>query len=122
MNEIHQDIKEAYTEFIEKTIPYFCQKLKEIPKAIREDISIIDELHSFGINVRFLYIVRTQLLDHPYWSAALLLEIICRVLKDNLRLLLRNYMKQFCYPGEVLTTISLHYYIINYYFINFQFF
>jgi hypothetical protein len=59
---------------------------------------VILEVHSLGINIRHLGHVRVHLLN-KYWKTVLLLEMIARVVKNDLKKDLREKMHVLQQPG-----------------------
>jgi hypothetical protein len=105
-NSIHNaEVMKASQALQQKTIPDFARKLNW---AIREaidagtlaSVTITEDLHQHGINIRYLGMLETWISDHDS-RRLIYIEGVARVLKNRLRLLLRTRMRQLKLPLEV---------------------
>ena len=77
-------------------IPRFAKLLDQ--QETDKNYPVILELHSFGINIRHLGHTRFHV-TNTYWKTVLLLEIIARVIKNELKKNLRDRMHVLQQPG-----------------------
>lgn len=87
----NERVREATIHLLGTTVPDFAVWLEDNPSAIRLDqLADVTELaHREGINVRYLGLVRS-LLKSPALRSAILMELIARVIKNNLNEELRK--------------------------------
>lgn len=90
--EHNEELEEATAYLLEKSIPNFAQDLMSfevVLPAIYEDFPLIQTLHTNGINVRYLGLLRHCILEETFagkhWRRHILLEIINRTLKQEIR-------------------------------------
>jgi hypothetical protein len=71
---------------------------------LRGSLPFVQALHAAGINIRFLGLVRSYLVEEAegerYWRFMFLLEMVTRTIKQQLRTKLRDLMKLLKKPGE----------------------
>jgi hypothetical protein len=87
--EANDSIKAATDRLIHETIPEFARKLDVISGSDRDNYLLISSLHRNGINIRFLGHVRSHLKDE-YWRTYLLVEMVARTAKCEIRSELRR--------------------------------
>jgi hypothetical protein len=85
------------TRFLhEECIPRVAAQLESADP--EQKVSLIFVLHFHGVNVRHMGRVLSHV-THPYWRQVLMLEMIARVLKNDIRRILREKMREFRRPG-----------------------
>lgn len=90
------EILEAHQYLLHTVIPDFAKKLDKT----NVDLETIQmELHTAGLNIRYLGKVRI-LTEKEETKHLLLVECISRVFKSNWRSLLRKVCRSICYPGD----------------------
>ena len=101
------EIIEATKYLYDKLIPSFAASIEEnsLYKAAYSNINnsiniLIEQLHTNGINIRHLGSIRSHCKSATIRST-LLLEMICRVVKNKLRTLLREKMLEIKNPSEL---------------------
>eukprot|EP01116_Phalansterium_solitarium_P021277 TRINITY_DN6548_c0_g1_i1.p1 TRINITY_DN6548_c0_g1~~TRINITY_DN6548_c0_g1_i1.p1 ORF type:complete len:1106 (+),score=432.25 TRINITY_DN6548_c0_g1_i1:73-3390(+) len=98
--EEHQaEVREA-TEYLRGTVvKEFAMSLVNCAEA-----NFMHSLHSMGINVRLLGLVRSHLSDdvdwQRHWRTVILLEMLMRTIKQRIRHRLREKMRKLKQPGE----------------------
>lgn len=111
--EMHNErVKGATSHLLDTVVPEFAAWLEENPTSIRDDqLADVTELaHREGINVRYLGLVRSRLTS-PRLRSAVLMELIARVIKNNLNEELRKAAKQSKNRGdENLQPIALSFF------------
>src|SRR3990167_11307817 len=100
--EVNENVLKATQYLIDRIIPSVANSLCEIPMGARHSVQLCNYLHSNGINLRYLGELRNQTLLHgdDYWASLLLIEMVSRVIKDEIRCMLREKMKEIKHPGE----------------------
>jgi hypothetical protein len=96
---IHEDeIRQATNVLRTQNVPQFANVLRRVSPELRENYPLIQSLHAYGINCRYLGLVRSSLnLQHPkeiYWSQLLLLEMVARTIKEDIRRKQREKMRK----------------------------
>lgn len=107
-SEYNEDIKQATIHLFTKVIPDFAKILLENFSILKnqgdfEEFSLIEKLHSFGINIRHLGIVAMEVNKlsnplSPHLVALIRLEIFARIVKLIYRQKLRETMKKLKVP------------------------
>lgn len=96
------DVVDATRYISTELVPKFAQKLIQVPPEKRDKFELILMLHAAGINVRFLgeLYAEVKRLGSEYWCLRLTIEMCARVIKNDVRSLMRQKMREMCLPGE----------------------
>lgn len=96
------DVVDATRYISTELVPKFAKKLIQVPPEKRDKFELILMLHASGINVRFLGELYTEVkrLGSEYWCLRLTIEMCARVIKNDIRALMRQKMREMCLPGE----------------------
>ena len=96
------DVVEATKYVSSELVPNFAHKLVQVPPEKRDKFELILMLHAAGINVRFLgeLYMEMKRLGNEYWCLRLTIEMSARVIKNDVRSLMRQKMREMCVPGE----------------------
>ena len=101
----NSDVEEASNYLEEKIIPLFAKEFSGLVLSGNyEEIRITEEMHSKGINMRYLGLVFQHVMRmgiSPLAGYLLLLEGISRVLKRTLRTWFRKSVQELCIPLEI---------------------
>ncbi|KAL6059841.1 Clu domain-containing protein [Balamuthia mandrillaris] len=105
MEQHNEEIKAATRHLISVVIPSYADILSIMIKEARqktdglENFSLTEALHSKGINIRYLGMLRRYMTDIDC-KTLLLVEMCARIVKTNLRLRLRERMRELKLPLE----------------------
>lgn len=94
------EVEEATRHLIDKVIPAFARTLPTkcgSMRQLRKELRVV--LHEAGINLRYLGIVRRHV-SSPSVKQLILVEMIARVIKHEIRYRMRKQMKEFKLPLE----------------------
>ena len=103
MAEEHDDEIDEATDYLTGTVvQVFAQRLVSLPPEKRASFPLIMLLHESGINCRYLGLLYGYVsnMGDAYWSTVLLIEMVARVIKTEVRALLRRKMLELRHPGE----------------------
>ena len=103
MAEEHDNEIDEATEFLTgEVVPRFAERLVKLPPEKRASFPLIMLLHEAGINCRYLGLLCGHVANRKdaYWSTVLLIEMVARVIKTDLRALLRRKIHELRHPGE----------------------
>lgn len=112
---VNNDIQEATFYLKSKLVSKFANEISNITLSIhRIQYPLLQSLHAAGINIRYIGLVRSHLESSEiYWRHVLLVEMISRVIKQNIRTKLRDMSKNLKQPGDepykqtVITELNL---------------
>lgn len=79
----------AATDFLKKEIiPSFAYKLRNVSENLHQNYPLLQALHSYGINIRYIGLVRSHLKEEEenerYWRYLILLEMVSRAMKQTI--------------------------------------
>ena len=100
---VHEATKFLYTAVIPECARLLTKhEQSNFPEFKNVFQQLVLYLHAGGVNLRFLGMVRsgTIQLGNTFWTSMLLIEMLARLLKDDLKLLLRTEMRRLRSPGE----------------------
>jgi len=93
-------LAKATNHLLKTTIPHFSQELEGICTVMNwKDLCVTRLLHSRGINLRYMGAVASLLNDGDA-KLLLIIEMVARTIKRNLRMRVRAKMKQLKFPLE----------------------
>lgn len=97
-----QDLRDATDYLVRTVIPRFAERLVAVPTARRESFPLVMRMHEAGINVRFLGLLHNEAKQRKdeYWCVQIMIEMCARVIKNQVRALLRRKMRELMLPGE----------------------
>ena len=115
------EIKDAHYYLREEIIPKFCLILQEQDSKLFNSDQLIHSMHREGINIRYLGLIRKNLLSScsplisndkienlKNWSNIILIEIISRIIKWQIRKILRT-----CTENSNLDIPSSYFHKVN---------
>mmetsp|Transcript_14516 Transcript_14516/g.43598 ORF Transcript_14516/g.43598 Transcript_14516/m.43598 type:complete len:844 (+) Transcript_14516:997-3528(+) len=103
--QLNQEVSLASQYLLNTRIPEIATTMAKMSPSLLRKMTFnktIMFLHAHGLNIRYLGFVREQLIDHTFWSFMLLVEMVARVLRDNITYLLRQKVKSHLKPAEGL--------------------
>lgn len=98
-----EEIRTATACLLDEHIPGFVRSLLSIPTCIRDDITLTFLMHRNGVNMRYLGVVFSVLLQQLqeetsdtvlYWVVHVLVEMISRVLKVHINEMFRSMIQR----------------------------
>ena len=97
-----QDLRDATDYLVKTVVPRFAERLVAVPAAMRENFRLVMRMHEAGINVRFLGLLHNEAKQRKdeYWCVQIMIEMCARVIKNQVRALLRRKMRELLLPGE----------------------
>jgi len=98
----NQEIIEASEYLLREQIPLFSKRLLTF---VSTDVwAFIDEMHRYGLNYRHLgearkFIMKNQ--DSVHWTNLLLIEMVARIIKNEVRSIMRQSITNQKLPGDL---------------------
>lgn len=103
----NEEVRQATEHLRTRSIAEFAAMLLSLPTSMIANFPFIQSLHTHGINVRYLGLLRQHLVTGnsdsaaaKYWVGRVLVEMLSRTLKQLLRKKLRARMHQLRQSGE----------------------
>eukprot|EP01129_Flabellula_baltica_P000456 TRINITY_DN10464_c0_g1_i1.p1 TRINITY_DN10464_c0_g1~~TRINITY_DN10464_c0_g1_i1.p1 ORF type:complete len:1958 (-),score=323.32 TRINITY_DN10464_c0_g1_i1:16-5889(-) len=102
----HQEVLDCFNHLISTIIPEFAEEHSrkwidhdDPQKELELKASLISDIHRAGINIRYLGLVYNRAINTRF-REVILVEMICRIVKNQINKELRDMMEKLRTPGE----------------------
>ena len=93
------EIEEATSHLLNTEIKLLAKKLDNLPNEVVKQANLKEILHENGVNLRYMGLLRVEI-NNPILRNLFLVEMIARIIKHNIRELMRNQLKKWHIPLE----------------------